>query len=169
MTRSVDEAPNEVSPEPLGPDELARRSFLVFHVGWTRLAFPARDVEAITDRLPATPLPRAPSHIVGLMGFRGRPLPLVGLSSFLGLATSVSEDRPQRVVVVAVDAMQVGLVCDRVDGVVHVAVTELSPPKISLGGALGRFAKHEIALSEGLVVSLELRDLVAAARPRGAA
>lgn len=151
----------------LAPAEEAGHALLVFQVGHARLAVPAPAVEAITDRAAATPLPRAPEHVAGLMAFRGKPLPLVLLVSFLGLPRSARDERHERVVVVAVDGMQVGLCCDGVDGIAHVAAADLAEPEVTVGGALGRYARAEIARDGGLVVALALPALLADARPRG--
>lgn len=78
-----------------------------------------------------TPVPRAPSHILGLINLRGETLPLIDPRLALGLPpVPRGEDflpQAEHIVVVECDGLRAGLVVDAVMDVRRIAAATLSP------------------------------------------
>jgi purine-binding chemotaxis protein CheW len=151
--------------------EDGRSSLLVFRVATATLAVNAQAVEAVHDHSTPSPVPRAPTHLLGLVRLGEHAVPLVDLGVFLGLGKAgPSEDHAEdalfrRIVVVRKDAMRVGLGCDRALGVMDVDGAEMLEPTALRGGRLGEFLEAEIHTAEGVVIGLlQLGALLEAAR-----
>ncbi len=66
---------------------------LVFRLGGSRLALDLTTVSEVTE-LPATwPIPFAPSSFIGVMNSHGSLLPLLDLSSYLGIGKGVADGK----------------------------------------------------------------------------
>ncbi|MBX3739053.1 MAG: purine-binding chemotaxis protein CheW [Candidatus Didemnitutus sp.] len=77
-----------------------------------------------------TPVPQMPDFVKGVINLRGRVIPVIDLRAKFGLATEFTERTCIVVVQVRLpsDALvQMGLVVDSVEEVVHVPVTEIEP------------------------------------------
>jgi len=71
-------------------------------------------------------VPRAQSHVLGLMTLRNRLLPLVSLRCMFGLP-AVGQDERSRVVVIGVAGGSVGIVVDNVNEVLLVPASQVEP------------------------------------------
>ena len=100
----------------LAAGEALPGQYLVLEVGDRAAAVPATRVREIVRLVAWTPLPNAPSHVLGTFLYRGEPAIAVDLSAFLGHAIEPSVDAH----VVLVEASQlVALVVDRVRSLVE--------------------------------------------------
>jgi purine-binding chemotaxis protein CheW len=112
-------------------------------------------VREIVRRVPATPLPRAPAVVEGLVELRGGLLPLVDLGRMLG-GEPGPIDAAARIAVVEVDGLGVALRVDAVLDVVAVDAAEvaeapaLGGPRLPLRGVVRRADGSPV-----LVLSLE--------------
>lgn len=75
----------------------------------------------------ATPLPHAPAHVRGVINLRGTVLPVVDLSTRLGMAP-VEGDARNVIIVVQVGTQAAGLLVDAVSDILALPRTELQPP-----------------------------------------
>jgi purine-binding chemotaxis protein CheW len=119
-------------------------------------------VREIVRSVPATPLPRAPAVVEGLVELRGGLLPLVDLGRMLGGEPGAG-DVAARIAVVEVDGLQVALRVDAALDVVAVEAGELAEapvlggPRLPLRGVVRR--------AEGApVLVLSLEELLAGLR-----
>lgn len=149
--------------------EVATISYSLFRVAGVRLAVPATVVDEICDLGESVALPKAPVHIPGLLSLRGRAVPLLDLRPFLQLSDEAEQDADdaefrQRLVVVTAAGMRVGIICDRVFGIVTVGTDVLREPEVTRGQRLGDFASKEWHRTDGLVVVLDIAELLEAAR-----
>ncbi len=152
----------------------ATDTFVIVRVGSARLAFPASATEEVHEVSVSTPVPRVPSYIPGIMGLRGDAVPLLDLGSFLMIQRESESPKGQdaslntgRVVVVKEGSMRVGLVCDRVLGLIDLAQSELRPLTVTQLDALQEYALGEWHLSDGPAVVLNLSMLLESARVTG--
>lgn len=105
--------------EDLGTDHV------VVRMGGGRYGLCAPDVAEVVAVPTVTRLPGVPSWIVGIANWRGRVLPLVDLRPLIGLAITPLPSSA-RVVVLAVDDVEVGVLVEAVAGLVP--VVEPLPP-----------------------------------------
>jgi purine-binding chemotaxis protein CheW len=103
----------------------------------------------------STPLPHAPPHVLGMINLRGQVLPVIDLSTLLGLGPSTPG--PSSVVVVTqMEGVQAGLLVDAVCDIITIAPGELQDvPEV---GAVTEFVDGILATPEGIVSVLALRN-----------
>ena len=144
------------------------RSVIAFELGDTLLGAPVEVVDAV-DELPAvTPIPMSHAHVLGLVNWRGRPLPLVSIERFAGLAEARVRDEdeaPRRMLVVRGAGMTVAIRCDRVRGVV-VVPSAATTVDVSPGRALEALLAGQITIGDELMLELDVPKFLDASRLR---
>ncbi len=119
---------------------------------------------AEVGRLPSlTRVPGAPAWVAGVANWRGRILPVLDLRSLLG-ATDAPLTASGRLVVLAVDAVTVGLLVDAVDATTAVD-GEVAPFPAALTGLAADLVAGQLPRPDGPVAVL---DAAAVVRLRGA-
>jgi len=114
-------------------DELMELQFVSFVVGDEEYAFDIGVVKEILRLTEITAVPNAPSHVRGLLTVRSVLLPILDLRTMLGMHETDAED--QRVLVVEVEGLTVGLLVDKVNEVLRVPVSVIDDtPKLAAGG-----------------------------------
>lgn len=79
----------------------------------------------------ATPLPHSPAHVRGVINLRGTVLPVVDLSTRLGMAP-VEGDARNVIIVVQVGSQSAGLLVDAVSDILALPRNELqTPPELA--------------------------------------
>ncbi|MGO4854674.1 chemotaxis protein CheW [Phaeovulum sp. W22_SRMD_FR3] len=79
----------------------------------------------------ATPLPHSPAHVRGVINLRGTVLPVVDLSTRLGMAP-VEGDARNVIIVVQVGSQSAGLLVDAVSDILALPRAELqTPPELA--------------------------------------
>jgi purine-binding chemotaxis protein CheW len=105
-----------------GAEAAALRELVCFKVAEQEFCVDVLVVRELRGWSPATPLPRAPAYMLGVINLRGTVLPIVDMSARLGLAPC--RPTPRHVIIVAsVGGRTVGLL---VDGVSEILAT---PPE----------------------------------------
>ena len=139
--------------EPLqtsGP-EAERRELVAFRIGSQEFCVDIMSIREIRGWAVATPLPRAPD-------LRGAVLPIVDLSSRLGLAPTDPGSR--HVVIVAQIGRQiVGLLVDAVSDILTVHEAEIQPTPEVGSDLVRRFVRGLLAI-DGRMISLISLDRV---------
>ncbi|NHT77700.1 chemotaxis protein CheW [Ferranicluibacter rubi] len=107
---------------------------------------------------PATPIPHAPSDVLGVMNLRGTVIPVIDLANKLGMPSTVPNER-SAIVVAEVHGMVMGLLVDRVSDILTVATNQLQPvPEISVTSGTD-YADGIIAQPEGMICFLNLERM----------
>ncbi|MFZ5709516.1 MAG: chemotaxis protein CheW [Pseudomonadota bacterium] len=108
---------------------------LSFRLGEQEYSVDIMSVREIRGWTRATPLPHAPSHIRGVINLRGNVLPVVDLSTRLGMAPV--EGDPRNVIIVVHLGNQVaGLLVDAVSDIIALPRSDLqAPPALGADGA----------------------------------
>ena len=83
-------------------------------VGEEHYALPIEEVTEVSELPVRTPVPGAPSTVLGVASLRGQVIPVADLSAILGLGRS---ERPARMVVAQVGGQRAGLAVDAVTDV----------------------------------------------------
>ena len=126
---------------------------------------PADSIETIVEDQAPTRLPLAPGHIVGLLPFGERALPIVDLGTFLGLeADSPDSSALQRILVVTAEGMRIGIRVNRTAGVLHIQEGQATPLDALLNTPLARWSLAEVDTDWGRAVALDMPALMEAAR-----
>ncbi len=127
-------------------------SHVVVRLGGGRFALPM-DVVAEVGRMPGlTRVPGTPSWVAGVANWRGRILGVLDLHVLLGLTSQAGRgDGTSRLVVLTRPPVSVGLIAERVEGVLTVDPDELEPPLLTLPAEAGALLEGQITDSEGPV------------------
>lgn len=96
-------------------------SVLMFEVGGTPYAIGVEHTEGVVDCPKITPLPSPPDGIAGVASVRGRMTVVMDLSS-----TTLEQNPRRRLILVKGDA-QLGLIADRVEGVLVLDTKNVRP------------------------------------------
>ncbi len=117
--------------EPSSPEEAAETTapemeLLSFRLGGEEYAVLVEDVKEVLKIRDLTMVPNAPDYVLGVMSLRGTMLPVMDLCKRLGV-TQASRDEKSRILVVSPDEEDVGLMVDRVSGVLRVMPDAIKP------------------------------------------
>jgi purine-binding chemotaxis protein CheW len=92
---------------------------------------------------PSTPVPYAPSDVLGVMNLRGSVIPIIDLSRKLGMGPTIPNDR-SAIVVADVHSTVVGLLVDQVSDILTVQGSQIQPlPEIA--------ASFDKGFSDGII------------------
>lgn len=103
------------------------RELLSFLVGGQDYSVDIMSVREIRGAAKATPLPRSPDFVLGVINLRGTVLPVMDLSRRLGMDRQAELDR-NVIIVVAVGDQTVGLLVDAVSDILSIAEEDMQPP-----------------------------------------
>ena len=103
-----------------------------------------------------TPVPRTPDFVVGVFSARGRLISVVDLRAFLGLP-GLSRLRESKIIIVATDDLEVGLLADEVTDVLTIFKDDLEPPLTIQMGSRAEFTQ---GIAPEMLVVLNLNALL---------
>jgi purine-binding chemotaxis protein CheW len=108
--------------------ELEMLSFRLSHEEYAVFVDDVREVLKVRD---LTRVPNAPEYVLGVTSLRGMMLPVMDLCTRLGLKP-VERDEKARIIVVSPDEEDVGLLVDRVTGVIRIPQDAIKPAPDSI-------------------------------------
>ncbi len=118
--------------------------YLAFRVASTKYALPVAVIREIARTAHVTPVPRAPSAVLGIMSFRGRVVTVIDVARQLDLACSVIPSSPtrlggarMRVLMADIQGETLGLVVDEVLTVHRLANRDIERPSTAVGSDVG--------------------------------
>lgn len=103
------------------------QQYVLFRLGPEEYGLPISKVSSIIRYEPATPVPRAPKSVDGVINLRGRVIPIVNLAQRL-LDMPFEPSSASRIVVAEGEAGPVGLVVDSASEVATIGDGEIMPP-----------------------------------------
>lgn len=125
---------------------------IAFRVAEQEFCVDIMAVREIRGWVPATPLPRSPAFVRGVINLRGAVLPILDVAARLGLPAPVATAR--HVIIVAQIGLQViGLLVDAVSDILTVDEQSIQPPPDIASGRTRTFVQGLLAI-EGRMVSL---------------
>lgn len=131
---------------------------LSFRLGGEAYAVWVKDVREVLTIRELTLVPNAPSYMLGVTSLRGAMLPVIDLCKRLGLAPGLRDEK-SRIIVVSPDEEDVGLIVDRVTGVVRTMpdMIKPTPENIEQGG---EFLRGIVRKDDTLYILLDLDKAV---------
>jgi purine-binding chemotaxis protein CheW len=107
----------------------------------------------------STPLPRAPGYVRGVINLRGAVLPIVDLSSRLGLGDTVTSARSV-IVVVRIESRLIGLLVDAVSDILTVSADAIQPTPDVACATVQLFSRGILAVDKRMINWLSLDHLL---------
>jgi purine-binding chemotaxis protein CheW len=102
-------------------------------------------IREIRGWAPSTPIPHAPSDVIGVMNLRGSVIPIIDLAYKLGMKSTVANER-SAIVVAEVHNMVIGMLVDRVSDILTIPSSQVQPvPEVS--------ASFDKSFSEGIIAN----------------
>lgn len=139
--------------------EEAIRKVLTFMLADEEYAFDILAIEEITRPLAVTHVPRVPPHVVGVVSLRGRVIPMVDLHVRLGLSAFVSE-RKNRFIICQTEHSTVGVVADKINGIVALSPDQLKPPPAKITASGSGYTKNIARLRDRIVMVLDIEKVL---------
>lgn len=134
------------------------RELIAFRIGDQEFCVNIMSVREIRGWTPATALPHAPGYVLGVINLRGAVLPIIDLSSRLGMKPA--DPTARHVIIVAqVHHKVVGLLVDAVSDILSVTSENIQPtPEVS--SELDKsFARGVLAIEGRMICLIELDAL----------
>ncbi|MBB3455666.1 purine-binding chemotaxis protein CheW [Rhizobium sp. BK313] len=134
------------------------RELIAFRIGDQEFCVDIMSVREIRGWTPATAMPHAPAHVLGVINLRGAVLPIVDLSARLGMKRA--EPTARHVIIVAqVKRKVVGLLVDAVSDILTVTDDNIQPtPEVS-SDYERQFARGILAIDRRMICLIELETL----------
>lgn len=98
--------------------------FIEFSLGSENYAIPLLLVREVVSIPEITPIPKSPSHFLGIMNLRGEIISVVDLRKKLKI--EVKKDKEEVVVIVAIGEKNIGLIVDSINKVLAFSSDEVS-------------------------------------------
>ena len=134
------------------------RELIAFRIGAQEFCVDIMSVREIRGWAPATPLPRSPGYVRGVINLRGAVLPIVDLSARLGLGPA--EPTQRHVIIVAqIGPQLVGLLVDAVSDILTVT-DDLVQPTPDVASDMARTFVQGLLAMDGRMISLIALDHV---------
>jgi purine-binding chemotaxis protein CheW len=144
--------------ETLSPPSNARRELIAFRIGDQEFCVDIMQVREIRGWTTATPLPRTPTFMKGVINLRGAVLPIVDLGARLGLQTT--DPTARHVIMVINQGLRtLGLLVDAVSDIIEVTEDMVQPTPDVACDQVKAFVKGLFAV-EGRMISLITLDRV---------
>lgn len=135
------------------------RELIAFRIGDQEFCVDIMAVREIRGWTPATPLPRSPNFMKGVINLRGAVLPIIDLGVRFGLTTS--EPTARHVIMVAhIGGRMVGLLVDAVSDIIQLRDEEVQPTPDVASDQVKAFVKGIFALDGRMISLIELDRIV---------
>lgn len=140
---------------------MAELQFVMMKLGQEHYGAHVQQVISVERMLGISPVPRTLDYIKGVVNLRGTVTPVIDLRERVGLKESSTEVADaQRIVVVEVDGMMVGMVVDTVEDVISVNEQDIEPAPAVVGGLQAVYLQGVAHVGERLVVLLNLERIL---------
>jgi purine-binding chemotaxis protein CheW len=146
--------------QPLATDQTADSvaELLSFTVAGCDFCLPVTDVREVRSWSDPTPLPLSDPSLIGVINLRGTILPVIDLARKLALPSTATP--PGVIVVVARAGRLAGLAVDRVDNILTIPVSALSPPPALANSGIAAGLSGVILVNDGCLPVLDVTLLM---------
>ena len=136
-------------------NDTANRELIAFRIGGQEFCVDIMSVREIRGWTPATPLPRSPGYMKGVINLRGTVLPIIDLGARFGLETS--EPTARHVIMVAnIGGRTVGLLVDAVSDILQMTEASVQPTPDVASEYVKSFVKGIFSIDGRMISLIEL-------------
>jgi purine-binding chemotaxis protein CheW len=112
-------------------------------------------VRSIEKMQNITRVPRTPDFVKGVINLRGVVTPVIDLKTRFNLGAEEYTDST-RIIIVAVEDMEVGLIVDAANDVIDIPVNSIEQPPAVVGGIKASYLRGVAKLEDRLLIMLNL-------------
>ena len=134
------------------------RELIAFRIGDQEFCVNIMSVREIRGWTPATPLPHAPSYVMGVINLRGVVLPIINLAARLGLKP-IAPDARHVIIVAQVGSKIVGLLVEAVSDILTVSDENIQPMPEVTSDLERQYARGILAIDRRMICLIELGAL----------
>ncbi|MBN6185808.1 chemotaxis protein CheW [Aneurinibacillus sp. BA2021] len=128
---------------------------IVFRLKDEEYGVEVNQVKSIERLEHITRVPRTPHFIKGVINMRGIVTPIVDLRRRFGIEEA-EYNETTRVIIVAVDEIEVGLIVDSANDVIDIPINAIEPPPEVVGGIEAVYLRGVAKLDKRLLILLNL-------------
>lgn len=140
-------------------DPRSELEFVCFFAGGQSFCIDITKVREIRGWSPVTPLPHAPSEVLGVMNLRGAVIPIYDLAARFGLPETV--ESPRNVIMVAMQGDQtVGLLVEAVSEILSVTAEQIQETPDVRSESVRQNITGVITLEDGMTRVIDLGAIV---------
>ena len=132
-----------------------------FHVGNLLLGVNIDVIQEINRQLDVTKVPHAPSTVLGVINLRGEVVTVIDIRTLLDMPKRDVNHKCRCVVIHSQDEL-VGVLVDSVADILPISSDEIDPAPANIEGVEGIFFQGVHALDDGVVVLLDVEQLLEA-------
>lgn len=132
---------------------------IVFALADEEYGVEVEKVKTIERMMPMTRVPKTFTFVKGVINLRGVVVPVIDLRGRFGLPEREYTDN-SRIVIIAVDEMEVGLIVDSANDVIDVDSDAIQDPPEIVGGVRAKYLQGVAKLGDRLLVLLNLQEVL---------
>ena len=137
----------------------ADRELIAFRIGEQEFCVDIMNVREIRGWTPATPLPRSPAYMKGVINLRGVVLPIIDLGARFGLVTT--EPTARHVIMVAhIGGRTVGLLVDAVSDILQMSDAAVQPTPDVASDQVKTFVKGIFSIDGRMISLIDLEHIL---------
>lgn len=135
--------------------EIGEMKVIVFRLKDEEYGVEVSEVRSIERNQPITKVPRTPHFVKGVINLRGVVTPIINLRSRFDIEEEEYTDST-RIIIVAVNEMEVGLIVDAANDVIDIPIKAIEPPPEVVGGIEADYLRGVAKLENRLLILLNL-------------
>ena len=140
-------------------DNTTKDLFLTFRIASEEYAIEVNFIKEIITICPVTVVPETPTFIKGIINLRGDIVPVISVRSRFGLPEADYDDATC-IIVLDFDDYIIGLIADRVTGVVTIPEENVSPPPSAKLAYSNEYVKSIGKTADGVKLLLDIYKLL---------
>lgn len=140
-------------------DVAADMKLIVFQLKDKEYAIPVSEVLSIEKIQHITRVPGTAPYVKGVINLRGIVTPIIHLRSRFDIEEETYTDNT-RVIIVALEDKEVGLIVDSANDVIDIAVNDIEPPPEIVGAVEADYVKGVIKIEKRLLILIDLEKVL---------
>ncbi|RFC65369.1 chemotaxis protein CheW [Fulvimarina endophytica] len=140
-------------------DSHFKRELIAFRIADQEFCVDIKSVREIRGYVPATPLPKTPSYVAGVINLRGTVLPVMDLGLRMGLKAITPTPRSV-IMVVKIGSQLFGLLVDAVSDIVSVTEEDIQVNPDVTNDRSRSFVSGLMALDQRMIAIIEASSIL---------